>query len=102
MASIADVRALPVPQPGEATAGTEVVTAEAPKKKKTPKPQPPVPRRAFTIVEFCVAHRLSRSSYYNLKIKKRTPAETELTPGGKKIITEESAAAWRAKFTQNA
>lgn len=69
------------------------------KGKRQPKPQLPLQRKASTIPVFCQEHGFSRSTYYNLKKKGLAPAETQLTPGGKKFITEESAAAWRAKYT---
>jgi hypothetical protein len=55
------------------------------------------PTHAFTVAEFCDAHRISRSQYYKLKKKKLGPAETKALD--KIIITAESAAAWRRKHT---
>ena len=52
---------------------------------------------AYTIREFCVAHRISRATYYNLKNKNKGPAEAHLL--GRVIITRESAAAWRQART---
>jgi hypothetical protein len=52
---------------------------------------------AYTIPEFCVAHRLSRAQYYVLRNKGLGPDETRLL--GKVIITEESAARWRRRHT---
>jgi hypothetical protein len=55
------------------------------------------PSHAFTVQEFCDAHRISRSQYYELKKLGRGPAETRALD--KIIITQESAAAWRRKHT---
>jgi hypothetical protein len=55
------------------------------------------PTLAFTIQEFCDAHRISRSQYYALKQMRLGPVETDVA--GKIIITIESAAAWRRKRT---
>jgi hypothetical protein len=51
-------------------------------------------RAAFTIAEFCHAHRISRSTYYNLKKVGKGPREKEVF--GRIIITNEAAAEWRA------
>jgi hypothetical protein len=58
---------------------------------------PPV---AYTIPEFCAAHRISRAQYYVLRNKGLGPDETRLL--GKVIITEESAARWRKRHTARA
>jgi hypothetical protein len=52
---------------------------------------------AYTIAEFCKAHRISRSTYYVLKNRGLGPDETHLLD--RIIITKESAAAWRRKRT---
>ena len=52
---------------------------------------------AFTIPEFCTAHRISRTFYYELRKRGLGPDEAELL--GKKIITHESAAKWRKQRT---
>jgi hypothetical protein len=52
---------------------------------------------AFTIAEFCTAHRISRATYYNLKQRGQAPDEARVL--GRIIITKESAAAWRRKRT---
>jgi hypothetical protein len=62
------------------------------KKKRTLGP----PSHAFTIQEFCDAHRISRSQYYELKKRGKAPAETSAL--GKILITTESAARWRQKL----
>jgi hypothetical protein len=50
-------------------------------------------RKAFTIGEFCEAHRFSRGFFYKLKKLGKAPRITELE--AKQIITDEDAAAWR-------
>jgi len=52
---------------------------------------------AFSIPEFCVAHRISTSFYFKLKQQGLTPAEMKL--GSRILISRESAAAWRAART---
>ena len=51
------------------------------------------PSLAFTIQEFCDAHRISRAHFYNLKRRGLSPLETDV--GGVIIITAEAAARWR-------
>jgi hypothetical protein len=55
------------------------------------------PLDAFTIPEFCAAHRISRAHYYVLRARGLGPDEAELL--GRVIITKEAAAAWRRKRT---
>jgi hypothetical protein len=51
-------------------------------------------RAAYTISEFCYAHRISRAHYYNLKKLGQTPDEARA--GDRTvIITFEAAARWR-------
>jgi hypothetical protein len=53
-----------------------------------------VERAAYTISEFCDAHRISRAHYYNLK--KLGQAPDEARAGDRTvIITFEAAARWR-------
>jgi hypothetical protein len=47
--------------------------------------------------EFCKAHRISVSYYYELKKLGRAPREMML--GTRRIISAEAAAAWRAENT---
>jgi hypothetical protein len=47
---------------------------------------------AFTIDEFCQAHRISRAHFYNLLKSGRGP---RLMDVGKKLISAEAAADWR-------
>jgi hypothetical protein len=52
-----------------------------------------VPTHAFTIQEFCDAHRLSRSRYYELRESGLTPVEMVI--GRKRLISVEAAERWR-------
>jgi hypothetical protein len=54
----------------------------------------PAPRAAYTINEFCEAHRISRSFFYKLKKSGKGPRVKNAN--GKPLITREDAAAWRA------
>ena len=70
------------------------------KKKPTPsrKPQYPVERFAFTIPEFCEAHRISQSGYYKIRRLGRGPKEQRALDK-LPIITYEAAAEWRKRYT---
>jgi hypothetical protein len=50
---------------------------------------------AYGIQEFCDAHRNSRSKYYELKAKGLTP--DEMLVDGRRKISVEAAARWRAE-----
>jgi hypothetical protein len=50
-------------------------------------------RAAYSIAEFCDAHRISRAHYYTLKRLGEGPDEARA--GDRVIITMESAARWR-------
>jgi hypothetical protein len=69
----------------------------------TAEPIPIVPPKsfldldAFTIVQFCERHGISRSTYYVLKARGLQPQETHILD--RIIVTRESAAAWRRKRT---
>jgi hypothetical protein len=51
------------------------------------------PLAAFTIAEFCKAHRISQSMYFKLRNQGLGPRE--MSVGSRKIISIEAAAAWR-------
>jgi hypothetical protein len=70
-------------------ASSEVAQA----KKKTRRVRGP-PTHAFTKQEFCDAHRISRSKYFELKRRGQGPVET-----AEGTITFESAAVWRRRRT---
>lgn len=52
-------------------------------------------RDAYSILEFCQRHDLSRSSYYNLPPEQR-PREMRI--GSRVLISREAAAEWRRKL----
>jgi hypothetical protein len=49
---------------------------------------------AFTIPEFCNAHRISLGFFYELQKSGRAPRVKRI--GARRIVTAEAAAAWRA------
>jgi hypothetical protein len=61
----------------------------------TPKARgpPPVYAAAFTVSEFCEAHRISETTYYELK--KNGLGPDEMVAGRRRIISFEAAARWR-------
>jgi hypothetical protein len=68
------------------------LTGKKPKQKQTRDRGSPT--HAFTVQEFCDSHRISRSRYYELKAQGLTPVEMKI--GHRRLISFESAAAWRA------
>jgi hypothetical protein len=50
-------------------------------------------RAAYTVAEFCEAHRISKGHYYNLR--KLGQAPDEVRAGERVLITIEAAARWR-------
>jgi hypothetical protein len=50
---------------------------------------------AYTIAEFCRAHRISPAKFFDLKARGQGP--TEMHVGRRVLISTESAAAWRAQ-----
>ena len=52
-----------------------------------------VPRAAYTVNEFCAAHRISVALYYKLKLQGLAPRETRVL--SRVIISMEAAAEWR-------
>jgi hypothetical protein len=61
---------------------------------------PTTERAAYTIPEFCVAHRISESFYYKIRPLGLGPRETR--KGDKVIISSESAADWRNPQSETA
>ena len=53
---------------------------------------PDVPRVAYTVPEFCAAHRFSLSMYYKLREAGKGPRESHA--GTKTLISVANAAAW--------
>jgi hypothetical protein len=54
---------------------------------------PPVPVAAYSIREFCEAHRLSESMYFKLRNQGLGP--DEMSVGSRRIISFEAAERWR-------
>jgi hypothetical protein len=54
---------------------------------------PHIERQAYRIVEFCAAHGMSRSKFYELLKLGLGPHVTDID--GVKIVTKEDAAVWR-------
>lgn len=54
-------------------------------------------QQAFSIPEFCAAHRLSRAFLYQLMKDGRAPAFMKI--GRRRLITVEAAADWRRRMT---
>jgi len=54
---------------------------------------PPAFATAFTVEEFCRAHRISSATYYEMKKAGLGPDEMEV--GRRRIISIEAAARWR-------
>jgi hypothetical protein len=54
---------------------------------------PPVPAAAYSIREFCAAHRLSESMYFKLRNQGLGP--DEMSVGSRRIISFEAAERWR-------
>lgn len=58
-----------------------------------PMPRGPPPRAAFTVREFCEAHRISPAKYYEMKREGWGPAE--MSVGRRRLISYEAASVWR-------
>jgi hypothetical protein len=56
---------------------------------------PPPPRVAFTVREFCEAHRISPAKYYEMKKEGWGPVE--MSVGRRRLISYEAASLWRRK-----
>jgi hypothetical protein len=54
---------------------------------------PPTSRAAYTVDEFCTAHRISRSKLYELWVRGKGPRYIQIDT--KKIISIEAASDWR-------
>jgi hypothetical protein len=57
------------------------------------RPRTPTPAVAYTIAEFCEAHRISQAQYFNIRKKGIGPREMRV--GGRILISHEAALAWR-------
>lgn len=51
-------------------------------------------RKVSTIEQFCAEHGICRATFYNLAKVGQAPRTMKV--GGKRLISEEAAAAWRA------
>jgi hypothetical protein len=69
------------------------MTKVAKRKRRTRRPVPATERAASTREEFCRSHRVSRSKYYQLLRQGLAP--DEMVVGGRHLISNEAAAAWR-------
>ena len=58
--------------------------------------RPGTDRKAFSIDEFCIAHRISRAMFY--KIRKQGRAPRIMTVGSRQLISGEAAAEWRRQM----
>jgi hypothetical protein len=67
--------------------------AAAAKKEPRARRRASAPRQAFSIPEFCDAHRISESYYYELKLAGLGPVEMKV--GRRRIISAEAASEWR-------
>jgi hypothetical protein len=55
-----------------------------------------MPTAAYSIAEFCRAHRLSRAFFYILQ--KRGEGPTVMKVGKRRLVSEESARNWRERM----
>jgi hypothetical protein len=74
------------------------ITGKKPKQKQTRDRGPPT--HTFSIQEFCDAHRISRSRYFELKKQGLTPDEMHV--GHRHLISFEAAARWRRQREREA
>lgn len=58
----------------------------------------PPERYCFTVEEFCATHRISRTTYYELK--KQGLGPREIVIGSRRLISVEAAAEWREERTE--
>jgi hypothetical protein len=59
------------------------------------KPRNNNPHAAYTITEFCEAHRISEAMYFKMRALGQGPNEMKV--GARRLISFESAARWRAE-----
>lgn len=55
---------------------------------------------AYSISEFCAAHRISKAHFYNLM--KRGEGPVVMSAGKRRLISAEAAAAWRQRLERAA
>ena len=86
------------PGPPRADAGAVEPTPHRERESSTRDVKPPircpaVPAAAYSIREFCAAHRLSESMYFKLRNQGLGP--DEMSVGSRRIISFEAAERWR-------
>jgi hypothetical protein len=67
------------------------------KRKRTKIIVPLDQKLALTVDEFCAAHNISRTFFYELRSAGKGPAS--MMVGGRHLISIEAAARWRATYT---
>jgi hypothetical protein len=78
---------------GKFTPSPRKSTSEPKPTHELPMPRGPPPRAAFTVPEFCDAHRISQAKYYEMKKEGWGPIEMEV--GRRRLISSEAANVWR-------
>jgi hypothetical protein len=78
---------------GKFTPGPRTSNVTEPSHERPMPRGPPPPRAAFTIREFCEAHRISQAMYFEMKKEGYGPAEMGV--GRRRLISYEAASAWR-------
>jgi hypothetical protein len=76
--------------------GRKIISGPLQRRRGDPKQgraPPLLERAAYTIREFCDAHRISKSTFYNLRKQGLSPEEAHVRD--RVIITMEAAARWR-------
>ena len=59
-----------------------------------------IERGAFSVSQFCAAHDISRTAYYDLRREGKGPREFKV--GRRTLISVEAAAEWRRKMEKQA
>jgi transposase-like protein len=72
---------------------------DARRKRRPAQSSPPSERPNKTIAEFCRAYDISEATFFNWRKRGLSPSLTQPIPGGRALITPESEAAWKAKYT---
>jgi hypothetical protein len=78
---------------GKFTPGSRRADVTKPTHERSMPQGPPPARAAFTVPEFCEAHRISQAKYYEIKKEGWGPAE--MVVGRRRVIAVESAERWR-------
>jgi transposase-like protein len=72
---------------------------DARRKRRPAQSSPPSERPNKTIAEFCRDYDISPATFFNWRKAGVAPALTQPLPGGRALITPESEAAWKDKYT---